>query len=78
MGWGARLMVGFQDGGTHVHPWLIQVDVWQNSPQYCKEIIFQSKKNDSSQLMIRIPWQHTKGNKPFQPNDTKFAKKPYH
>ena len=37
-------MVGFQDGGTHVHPWLIQVDVWQNPPQYCKEIIFQSKK----------------------------------
>ena len=23
---GAR---GFQDGGTHVHPWLIHVNVWQ-------------------------------------------------
>ena len=21
---------GVQDGGTHVHPWLIHVDVWQN------------------------------------------------
>jgi len=21
---------GIQDGGTHVHPWLIHVDVWQN------------------------------------------------
>ena len=25
----------FQDGGTHVHPWLIQVNIWQNPPQYC-------------------------------------------
>ena len=23
-----------QDGGTHVHPWLIHVDVWQKPPQY--------------------------------------------
>ena len=29
---------GVQDGGTHVHPWLILVDVWQKSPQYCKVI----------------------------------------
>ena len=25
---------GVQDGGTHVDPWLIRVDVWQKSPQY--------------------------------------------
>ena len=25
-----------QDGGTHVHPWLIHVDVWQKPPQYFK------------------------------------------
>jgi len=24
-----------QDGWTHVHPWLIHVDVWQKPPQYC-------------------------------------------
>ena len=30
-----------QDGGTHVHPWLIHVDVWQKPPQYCKEISLQ-------------------------------------
>ena len=24
---------GVQDGGTHVHPWLIHVSVWQNPPQ---------------------------------------------
>ena len=27
---------GVRDGGTHVHPWLIHVNVWQNPPQYCK------------------------------------------
>ena len=35
-GWGGKGGGrGFQDGGTHVHPWLIHTDVWQN-PQYCK------------------------------------------
>ena len=28
--------------GTHVHPWLIHVNVWQK-PQYCKVISLQSK-----------------------------------
>ena len=32
-----------QDGGTHVHPWLIHVNVWQKPPQYCKEISLQLK-----------------------------------
>ena len=26
VGWG-----GFRIGGTHVHPWLIHVDVWQKN-----------------------------------------------
>ena len=26
---------GFQDGGTHVHPWGIHVSEWQKPPQYC-------------------------------------------
>ena len=29
---------GVQDGGTHAHPWLIHVNVWQKPPQYCKVI----------------------------------------
>ena len=29
--------------GTHVHPWLIHVDVWQKPLQYCKLISFQLK-----------------------------------
>ena len=24
--------------GTHVHPWLIHVSIWQKPPQYCKAI----------------------------------------
>ena len=34
---------GVQDGGTHVHPWLIHVDAWQKQPQYCKVIRLQLK-----------------------------------
>ena len=34
---------GFRMGGTHVHLWLIHVDVWQTPPQYCKVIIVQLK-----------------------------------
>ena len=26
---------GAQDGGTHVHLWLIHVDVWNKPPQFC-------------------------------------------
>ena len=32
-----------QDGGTHVHSWLIHVDVWQKPPQYYKVISLQLK-----------------------------------
>ena len=34
---------GVQDGGTHVHPWLIHVNVWQKPPQYYKVISLQLK-----------------------------------
>ena len=34
---------GVQDGGAHVHPWLIHVDVWQKPPQDCKVTILQLK-----------------------------------
>ena len=30
--------------GTHVHPWLIRVNVWQNPLQYCKVISLQLKQ----------------------------------
>ena len=36
--------------GTHVHPWLIHVNVWQKPSQYCKVISLQLKlkKNKKS------------------------------
>ena len=27
--------------GTHAHPWLIHVNLWQEPPQYCKVISLQ-------------------------------------
>ena len=29
--------------GTHIHPWLIHVNVWQKPLQYCKVISLQLK-----------------------------------
>ena len=29
---------GVEDEETHVHPWLIHVNVWQKPPHYCKVI----------------------------------------
>ena len=43
-GWGGKGDGrGAQDGRTHVHPWLIHVNVWQKPQQYCKVIILQLK-----------------------------------
>ena len=36
--------------GTHVHPWLIHVSVWQKPLQYCKVISLQLiKKNEKNE-----------------------------
>ena len=40
MGWGGRWVEG-SGWGTHVNPWLIHVNVWQNPLQYCKVISIQ-------------------------------------
>ena len=37
MGWGGRREGGL-GWGTHINPWLIHVNVWQNPLQYCKVI----------------------------------------
>ena len=42
MGWGGK-WEGGSGWGTHVHPWLIHVNVWQKPPQYCKVISLQLK-----------------------------------
>ena len=41
MGCGGR-WEGGSGWGTHVHLWLIHVNVWQKPPQYCKVIQFSS------------------------------------
>ena len=52
-GWGGEECGrGVQDVRTHVHPWLIHVDVWQ-TPQYCKVISLQSKFS-SVQSLSRV------------------------
>ena len=43
-GWeGEGVGRGIQDRGTHIHPWLIHVNVWQKLPQDCKVISLQLK-----------------------------------
>ena len=42
MGWGGRWEQG-SGWGTHVHPWLIHMNVWQKPQQYCKVISLQLK-----------------------------------
>ena len=42
MGWGGR-WEGGSGWETHVHPWLIHVNVWQKPLQYCKVISLQFK-----------------------------------
>ena len=33
----------FRMGGTHVHLWLIHVDVWQGPPRCCEVIVLELK-----------------------------------
>ena len=39
-----REVGGVSEWGTHVHPWLIHVNVWQKTPQYYKVISLQLEK----------------------------------
>ena len=50
--WGIGWVGRWEGGsglGTHVHPWLIHVNIWQKPLQYCKVISLQFKKK----VMIR-------------------------
>ena len=64
-GMGRKVGGGFRMG-THVNPWLIHVNVWQNPLQYCKvislqliKIIVGKKKTKITSLVRRMPvdWQ---------------------
>ena len=55
MGWGGRWEQG-SGWGTHVNPWLIHVNVWQKTVQYCKVISLQlikinEKKKDTQKKL---------------------------
>ena len=49
MGWGGR-WDGGSGWGTHVNPWLIHVNVWQKTLQYCKVITFQLIKINEKKI----------------------------
>ena len=42
-GWDGEGGGGYSGWGTHVHPWLIHVNVWPKPLQYCKVISLQLK-----------------------------------
>ena len=53
MGWGGRRSGGL-GWGTHVNPWLIHVNVWQNPLQYCKVISLQLVKLNEKKSILPI------------------------
>ena len=62
MGCGGRREGGL-GWGTHVNPWLIHVNVWQKSLQYCKVISLQlikingKKEKDKKRKSVPAFWQ---------------------
>ena len=51
MGWGGR-WEGQSGWGTHVHTWLIHVNVWQKPPQYRKVISLQLKLKKKAKVIV--------------------------
>ena len=41
-------------GGAHVNPWLIHVNVWQKTLQYCKVISLQLIKINGKKIQIGV------------------------
>ena len=50
----------FKREGTHIYLWLIHVDVWQKSTQYCKAIILHLKVNKLFKIIFTRPWWESK------------------
>ena len=57
MGWGGR-WEGDSGWGTHVHPWLIHVNVWQKPLQYCKVISLQLKEINFKKTWSKSLWSY--------------------
>ena len=62
MGWGGR-REGGSGWGTHVNPWLIHVNVWQKTLQYCRVISLQ---------LIKINEKHNKCKRCYISLDSKY------
>ena len=60
MGWGGRWewVLGW---GTHVHSWLIHVNVWQKTPWYCKVISFQLKLKKKKRILVWVAISFSRG-----------------
>ena len=58
IGWGGRWEGGL-GWGTHVNPWLIHVNVWQNPLQYCKVISLQLIKISEKKKRMRTTVHNT-------------------
>ena len=54
MGWGGKWEQG-SGWGTHVHPWLIHVNVWKKPPQYCKAISLPKNKERKKEQPCEFP-----------------------
>ena len=52
---------GCSGWGTHVNPWLIHVNVWQNPLQYCKVISLQLIKKKVQSDGCTLPQQSCMG-----------------
>ena len=50
----------FKREGTYIYLWLIHVDVWQKSTQYCKAIILHLKVNKLFKIIFTQPWWESK------------------
>ena len=48
-----REVGGGSGWGTHVNPWLIHVNVWQESLQYCKVISLQLIKINGKKIIYK-------------------------
>ena len=60
MGWGGR-KEGGSGWGTHVHPWLIHVNVWRNLYNIVGLPSEEAMASHSSTLAWKIPWKEEPG-----------------
>ena len=55
-GWDGGEVGGVRGAGTHVHSWLIHVDVWQKPPQYCNwpsiKVNLKNRKLSAEEMML--------------------------